>query len=184
MRAFVALELPDPEVISRIVSLQQDLKGCGADVRLVERQNLHFTLKFLGEISEEMGKEAGRKLGELELSGCDATIMGAGVFPGVKRPNVIWVGVSAEDKEPVTQLGEAVIRALEGIGEEDRRGFQPHLTVARVRSPRNLQALSAVLDANSNTVFGRVRLAEIKLKLSVLTPRGPIYSDMGVYPLK
>lgn len=184
MRAFVALEIPSEHVLSKIVEFQQELSKCGADIKLVERQNLHFTVKFLGEVSEAEADEAGRRLERLGLSCVEVTVMGVGAFPSVTRPNVVWVGVAAGGRELITHLAEDAIGALEGIGKEEQRGFQPHLTLARVRSGRNREALSSWVRRRSDVTFGTVRLSEIKLKSSVLTPRGPVYSDVGVYQLK
>lgn len=184
MRAFVALELPSEQVLREIVALQQELAKCGADIKLVDRQNLHFTVKFLGEISEDQARESGRRLEGLGLAGGEVTVIGVGAFPGLKRPNVVWAGVAPGDTALITHIAEVAIGALEGIGEKDQRGFQPHLTLARVRSGRNREALSSFIRQNSDRTFGTVRLSEIKLKSSLLTPKGPIYSDIGVYPLK
>ena len=184
LRAFIALELPSDEILGRLVALQRDLAQLGGDVKLVEKQNLHFTVRFLGEITDEQAAEARTRLGSLTLNGGEVTVMGVGAFPTVTRPSVVWVGVALEDRALITQIAEVTIAALEGIGEKDERGFQPHLTLARVRSGRNREAISSFIRQNADRSFGRVRLNEIKLKSSVLTPKGPIYSDVGVYILK
>jgi len=183
LRAFVALELPSEQVIANIVSIQQELTKCGADIKLVERQNLHFTVKFLGEITSDQAEEAKRRLGSLQLGSVEVMIGGVGAFPGATRPSVIWLGVSERDRPALAELARSAIRALEGIGEDDRRGFQPHLTLARVRSGKNMDALSSFIRLKSEAEIGTVRLNEIKLKSSILTPRGPVYADIGVYRL-
>ena len=183
MRAFVALDIPNPAILNEMVALQQELARSGADIKAVERENLHFTVKFLGEVSEGLAKEADRRLMALQLTGGEVTVMGVGAFPKEERPNVIWAGVAQEDRPIIASVAEAAIRALDGIGERDERGFQPHITLARVRSGRNREALASLIRENQARVFGKVRLTEIKLKSSVLTPKGPVYNDIGVYPL-
>ena len=184
MRAFVALEIPSEQVLEELVRFQHEVSESGADLKIVERENLHFTVKFLGEISEELAREADRRLAALSLQAVGITVRGVGAFPGGGRPRVVWVGVAPQEQVTLGGLAASAIGALEGIGERDERGFQPHVTLARVRSERNNEALVALIRRNSEREFGRARLAELKLKSSVLTPRGPIYRDVGVYSLK
>jgi len=183
MRAFVALEIPDPAVLDRIVSVQKEIFATGADVKLVERENLHYTVKFLGEISQAQAAEASSRLNGLKLNSVEIDVQGIGVFPSSSRPRIIWVGAAEEDAAKVSALAGEVIKSLQGLGESDSRPFRPHLTIARVRSARNVRELSAAVARSGNMVFGRVKLAALKLKSSVLTPKGPVYSDVGVYPL-
>jgi 2'-5' RNA ligase len=184
LRVFVAIDIPDPGVVDRMVAFQGELSATGADLKLVERQNLHFTVKFLGEISEVQAKEAATRLRALELAGAEVTLKGVGAFPRPSRPSVVWVGLSREDAEKVNPIATSVVKALEGIGERDDRPFQAHITVARVRSGRNKEALESFLGSNTERVFGRVRLAALELVSSVLTPKGPIYSDLEEYSLR
>jgi 2'-5' RNA ligase len=184
LRAFVALDVPDEQVLDRMVDMQVEMARCGVDVKLVERVNLHFTVRFLGELSESQAKEADRRLRALELRGGEVTLMGVGAFPKETRPNIVWAGVAPKDRETVVQIAEASIKALDGLGQRDERAFQPHITLARVRSGRNKEALSSLIQLNAGRVFGSMRLKEMKLKSSVLTSQGPIYSDIGAYSLK
>jgi RNA 2',3'-cyclic 3'-phosphodiesterase len=183
MRGFVALEVSDRDTLESLVGFQAELKGTGADLKLVGAQNLHFTVKFLGELSDAQVAEARTRLAGLRLSGAEVEVRGVGAFPSASRPRVVWAGLPTEDEGKVAPIAEAVIGALRGIGEEDRRGFQAHITLARVRSARNVGALGALLEANRTKRFGRVGLAQLKLKSSTLTPDGPTYADVGVYPL-
>ncbi|MDV3277205.1 MAG: RNA 2',3'-cyclic phosphodiesterase [Nitrososphaerales archaeon] len=184
MRVFVALNIPDARVIDRMVAFQGELSATGADLKLVERQNLHFTVKFLGEISEAQAKEAATRLRALKLTGIEATVKGVGAFPRPSRPSVIWVGVAHDDEARVNPLATSVVKALEGIGESDDRPYQAHITIARVRSGRNKEALESFLMTNSERDFGGVKLASLNLVSSLLTPKGPVYTDLEVYPLE
>jgi 2'-5' RNA ligase len=183
MRAFVALEIPEPRVVDALVEAQGRLSATGADLKLVERENLHFTVKFIGDVSESQAAEADSRLKRLSLQGPEVEVKGVGAFPNAARPSVVWAGVAPDDEEPVDRIAESVISALEGIGEKDSRPYRAHLTLARVRSARNAQALSAAIRAESGCSFGRVKLSSFKLKSSKLTPAGPVYSDIGDYPL-
>jgi 2'-5' RNA ligase len=183
LRAFVALEISEPKVLDALVAFQQELSRTRADLKLVERENLHFTVKFLGEISESQTKEADARLKGLHLSSAQVEVRGVGAFPSVGRPNVIWVGVPESQEVSVLRIAQSAIGALEGIGETDRRPFRAHVTLARLRSGRQSKELASLLNANSNRTFGPLALKQLKLKSSVLSPTGPTYSDVGVYSL-
>jgi len=182
VRAFVALEIPG-EVVDALVHTQRELEATGADIKLVERENLHLNLKFLGEISDAEASEAKSRLSRLSLKGAEVTVRGVGAFPTPARPRVVWAGIASEDESLVTPIAEGVINALQGIGEKDDRPFRPHITLARVRSGRSITNLAEAMRHSAGTEFGTVRLREIKLKSSSLTPNGPIYRDEGVYLL-
>ena len=182
MRAFVALEVPG-QVLDSLVVFQKEIWATGADIKLVERQNLHFTVKFLGEISEAQAADAGTRLGSLSLKGAEVEVRGAGAFPTASRPRVVWAGVAPEHEALVAPIAQQIIGALEGIGERDDRPFRAHITMGRVRSGRNIHQLGELLRQSADRRFGAVRLSELKLKSSTLTPSGPMYNDIGVYRL-
>lgn len=183
MRAFVAIEVPD-RVLDSLAAFQEEISTTGADIKLVERQNLHFTLKFLGEISEAQAAGVQSRLGSLALKGAEVEVNGAGAFPSPARARVVWAGVAREHVSMVEPIAHEVIRSLEGIGERDDRPFQAHITLGRVRSDRNMRQLGELLRTNSTRQFGTAMLSELKLKSSVLTPTGPVYTDIGAYRMK
>ena len=184
MRAFVALDVPQENVLKQLISVQGELSETRADLKIVARENLHFTVKFLGEMSEAQVKEAESRMAALDVKGAEVNLRGVGAFPHPRRPRVIWVGVASEDTPKIFQLADTVIAALEGIGETEERGFQAHITLARVRSGRNKEALFTFLEKHANHEFGVMRFETLKFKSSELTPRGPIYTDIGVYKLR
>lgn len=183
MRAFLAFEV-SPEVIESLTKVQEELKGTKADLKLVELENLHFTVKFLGEIPESMVEEIDRRIRTLALSKIEVDVQGLGAFPDGKHPRVVWAGVSSKDFDRISKSAQQVIDALQGIGETDERPFHPHITVARVRSARNASELRTLLGAYATKEFGRTPIATLKLKSSTLTPSGPIYADIKVYALQ
>jgi len=182
VRAFVALEIPR-DVADSLIQAQKELEATGADVKLVERENLHLNLKFLGELSNAEVSEVTSRLGRLSLKGADVSVRGVGAFPTSARPRVVWAGIAPEDEPSVIPIAREVLSVLEGIGQRDDRPFKPHITLARVRSGRNMRELAEVLHRMAGREFGEVGLREIKLKSSTLTPSGPIYRDEGVYLL-
>ncbi|TLY05605.1 MAG: RNA 2',3'-cyclic phosphodiesterase, partial [Thaumarchaeota archaeon] len=119
-----------------------------------------------------------------ELGRAAVTLEGVGAFPSSVHPNVIWAGVAQADRGKIVPMAERVIAELRGIGEEDSRPFEPHITLARVRSAAKREALVSFLQLNATRKFGSAELTHLKLKSSELTPRGPVYADVGVYPLR
>ena len=182
MRAFVALEISGRAADS-LVDFEKELLAAGADIKTVERENLHLNLKFLGDVTEAQAAEVQSRLGSLALKGAEAVVRGVGAFPSPSRPRVVWAGVAHEHEGQVTQIAQQVIESLEGIGERDDRPFRAHVTLGRVRSGRNIRELGELLRKNSGREFGTVSLSEVKLKSSVLTPEGPVYRDIGVFRL-
>ena len=183
MRAFVALEIGNAGVIDSLVEAQKRLAGTGADLKLVERENLHFTVRFLGEISARDAAEVDSRLKALSLAGGDAQVSGIGAFPNVARPRVLWSGVAPPGDALVTSIARSVQESLAGIGLPEEGVFRPHVTIARVRSARNSERLATVLRSSASSPFGTATLSSLKLKSSVLTPAGPVYTDLGAYPL-
>jgi 2'-5' RNA ligase len=182
VRAFVALEISG-KVAESLAQAQKELEATGADLKLVERENLHLNLKFLGEISEGQASEVKSRLARLSLKGADVAIRGVGAFPTPSRPRVVWAGVAREDENLVVPIAEFVITALEGIGERDERPFRPHITLGRVRTGRNMRELVEALRRNEDREFGTAGVRAVKFKSSALTPTGPIYRDEGVFSL-
>ena len=182
MRAFVALEVSE-EVLDSLSKFQAEISSTGCDLKLVERENLHFTVKFLGEITEGQATEALTRLGELRLGRTEAEVQAAGAFPSANRPRVVWAGVAKQSEPSMNAIANRVIQSLDGIGEKDDRPFQAHITLGRVRSDRNIDRLTELLAASSQRTFGTSPIGEVKLKSSLLTPNGPIYKDVGVFPL-
>src|SRR2546422_10918532 len=111
-----------------MVSVQEELRKTQADLKVVSRENLHFTVKFLGEISEWQAREADKRVKSLELSRAAVTLEGGGPFPSPGHPNVIWAGVAQADRGKIVPMAEMGIAELPGNGEEGSRPFVRHST--------------------------------------------------------
>jgi len=183
MRVFIAVDLESREALANLTALQRLLLESGADVKLVEPQNLHFTIKFLGEVDASVVSEVKWVLSKIESPTIKIVYQGVGAFPSLSHPNVIWVGSDKEGGALLTKLASIVESRIAHLKLGDHKPFVPHLTVARVRSGRNKDALIKIINSNLNTVFGEDTLTKIKLKKSDLTPKGPIYTDLYVKPL-
>lgn len=182
LRAFLAFEV-SPEVRESLMRVEDEIRQTRADVKPVEKDNLHFTVKFLGDVPDSVVAEIDRRMGALALERIEVMVKGLGAFPDAKRPRVVWAGASPETAPRLAETGKRILEAIRGLGQEDSRGFSPHITVARVRSPRNQEALTALIRGCSGREFGATTITSLKLKSSTLSPRGPTYADVREYAL-
>jgi len=182
MRAFLAFEVAEG-VIAKLLAAQEELKRTGADLGTVSRDNIHFTVRFLGDVPDGVALEIDTRMKRLDLRSIEVAVRGIGVFPDLQRPRVVWAGVAPEDASGMETLSKGIIESLDGIGRPDDHEFHAHITLARVRGPRNKDALASHVRKNESLDFGTTRIASLKLKSSVLTPSGPIYSDVREYAL-
>ena len=172
------MEIVSTKILDNLLTLGKELIATGATVKLVEAQNIHVTLRFLGNISRSRVEEVSKLLDEVEFYPFDIELRDVGVFPNLRRVNVVWVGIDRGAVELLNVFNQLEGK-LTGIGFKlDRRGFSPHITVARVSSGRNRDALIEMISNWSDREFGGFRVNAIQLKKSVLTPRGPIYSTL------
>jgi 2'-5' RNA ligase len=179
VRCFVAVEVDNRGVLDALGRVQAGLVGSGGDLKPVERENIHLTLKFLGDVDEGLLDEVKRIVSSLSFEPFRMALAETGVFPNLRRPRVIWAGVS----EGADELG-AIFRTIEegfvGLGfKREGRRFNPHITIARVRSDRNRDWLVEEVLRHGEVVFGGFEVGSVKLKRSVLTPRGPVYSTLA-----
>jgi len=178
-RSFVAVECHDGHLHSRFAEAQGLIETTDASVKLVEVKNIHITLKFLGDIEDYQVEEVSQVIRDITFEPFQFTVEGAGVFPNLKRPKTIWAGITSGVGELVNVFNEVNV-GLARLGfEKDRRRFQPHLTIARVRGGQNRDRLVDALLGLEEMEFGAVNVDRIYLKKSLLTQRGPIYSTMA-----
>ena len=189
IRAFVAIELPEEakahlaEAIRRL--RDADING----VRTSRPEGIHLTLKFLGDITH-------RQLGPIEKALRAAieehdpfrlTLGEPGVFPNAGRPRVLWIGVNG-DFTALEALAGAVEVGLTPLGfPRDKRGFNAHLTVARIRDEtpdRDRQRAAQVLHARDEESMIEIDVNTVSLMRSTLRPTGAIYDCLVSFPLK
>ena len=181
VRSFVALELKDESIKGKIRELQESLLRTGAQIKGVEPQNIHLTLKFLGETPEGSIPEIVEALSSIEMPKFSLHFNGIGAFPSMYRMNVIWIGVS-EGAEQVGNLHRQIEERLAKYGRPE--DFHAHLTVVRVKGGRNLSALAEAIDSLHDADFGTIDFLEFQFKKSILTPSGPVYTDIATFRLK
>jgi RNA 2',3'-cyclic 3'-phosphodiesterase len=184
LRAFVASELPG-ELLSALEQVQTDLRQRGVRARWVRAGSIHLTLKFLGNIpaeqvtavAEAMQAAAGR------YSLLHLKAAGIGVFPGLRRPRVLWVGLSGETTG-LTDLQQDLDRGLSTLGfAKEERGFRAHLTIGRF-SERESVLTAEMLASYAARTFGEFVVRELVLFQSDLQPAGPVHTALARAQLK
>ena len=178
MRSFIAVEVSDKEVMGRILTFQKAIADTNADLKLVEAENIHITLRFLGEIPASMVEKISGGLKKIQFSPFEVEFREVGVFPSLRRINVVWIGIHSGVIELIDIFNQIESRLKELGFRPDARGFRPHVTVARVRSARNKERLAEVILGMRDEKFGTMLVDSVKLKKSILTPKGPIYSTL------
>lgn len=175
MRTFVAIEVQNDDVLSSIAKLQSDFE---IKATPVSKQNIHFTLLFLGEISEETTENVKKALSTIVFKPIEASFTHVGAFPNPKFPRVIWIGTDETSAKQLVELASQVEQRLEPLGFRSDRPFKPHLTIFRIKNKVN--DISKKIERFKVVELGKDVISELKFKQSVLTPTGPIYSDLQV----
>jgi RNA 2',3'-cyclic 3'-phosphodiesterase len=183
IRSFLAIELPKSFRLEceRIITA---LKKTGADVKWVRPDNIHLTVKFLGNISEDavprLAHDVGQAVGR--YAPITLRLQKTGVFPNPNKPRVIWLGLDGHI-ERLTRFKTDVEQAASLSGfEPERRPFQPHLTLGRMRSGHNRPELLDAL-TKLNPVALEFTAPEIVLVKSDLKPTGAVYTTLQRLPL-
>lgn len=184
MRAFLGIALPDA-VRSSLVSLQRQLGESGADVKWVEPDHLHVTLKFLEEITDEQRRRVEELLTRVAEGGGSFTLglKQVGAFPGAGAPRVLWVGVH-EGRETVVRIAQAIEQGCQTIGlRREERPFAAHVTLGRVRSLRRRERLVQCLQVAAWEPPEPFEVSALTLYRSELHPSGPRYTVLAAFPL-
>jgi 2'-5' RNA ligase len=182
MRTFIALDIEENvrQNISNFMEKVSALQNKG--VKFVESNNLHVTIKFIGDIPQENVDSVISTLGEIASEPFEVDIKGIGGFPSNDRqPRVLWVGI--EKNEALLRLFDAVDRRLFTAGiSRDQKPFYPHLTIARAKTEIK-QELMDLIQIYRTKYFGSFQVKEFYLFKSELTGKGPIYSKIKAFPL-
>ena len=179
IRSFLAIELPEP-ILGKIEGVQGDLKSAHADVRWVNPEKIHLTLKFFGNIEEsridpifKSIEEAIRNTPPFSLK-----VRGVGAFPHLNNPRVIWMGL-VDRREILTSFQKQIEIQLEKIGfQSEDRPLHPHLTLGRVKSSKGKRELVEKMEKHKEEEFGDFQVERVVLFKSDLRPTGPIYTPL------
>lgn len=183
MRCFVAIELP-PQVHDRLADLQNRLGTVGRAVRWTRVDQIHLTVKFLGDVPDDQvpavcaaAKEVARRFDPFPLD-----VRGAGCFPPAGQARIVWAGI-AEAPQPLADCQEACEQAYAALGfKPEGRRFHPHLTIGRVRDARASRDIRAAVEKEAAFPAGTFTAGELTVFQSVLRPTGPTYTVIARAP--
>ncbi|MFO8034289.1 MAG: RNA 2',3'-cyclic phosphodiesterase [Candidatus Bipolaricaulota bacterium] len=181
MRLFFCVELPE-DVRRLLTERSRELRRKLGTAKWVTPENMHITLRFLGELGEDTAREIQDMAAELakEAEPFQVELETLGAFPRAERARVLWVGPAARH-ERFARLAHGLEEAVQAAGlPPERREASPHVTLARFRSPRNVAQVIAPLPEGPLAV----PVEELVLMSSVLGPQGPTYSPVARLPLK
>ncbi len=184
MRCFIALELDDA-IKGKLQFAQQLFKGVrGGRIGWCSREQMHLTLKFLGEAAEDMIPKIVQAIetAARDIPPFDMIVEGLGAFPPSGSPRVLWVGVRENDI--LTRLQQRIEDNVSPLGfaPEDRR-FTPHLTLGRVKERIDARACRDIIQRNKDLAAGTQHVRRIVLFSSTLRPTGAIYDHVAEIPL-
>jgi RNA 2',3'-cyclic 3'-phosphodiesterase len=180
-RTFIAID-PGKEIRARLVSLQEALARAETEVKWVERENLHVTLLFLGEVDERDLPAVCKAVGEVAAHtlAFPMSVEKASSFGSPRRPRTLWAGVG-EGTQTLRALHDALEAPLLELGcyRREERQYTPHITLGRVKGDRSNDQLAAALARNAGWRGGETLVREVHVMGSELTPQGPVYTVLS-----
>lgn len=182
LRAFLAIDV-DEDLKAKMYKIVKQFKQIDANIKYVELENLHLTLKFFGDIDTEGIDLLSSKI-EQVVSNFDAftiKIKGCGAFPNANRIKVIWLGL--DDDETIRQLHDELDKQFVKLGFDKDRKFSSHLTIGRMKSAKGKDKVKSTIEEFKDVEIGEMSVDKIILKKSTLTPSGPIYEDLEIFEL-
>jgi len=184
IRTFIAVNIT-PEIIEKMAMVQTALRNAETAVQWARPDGLHLTLQFLGEVSEAHVPLIGQQLAKVirTTKPFPITIAGVGAFPTMHHPRIVWAGVTegAQALRALATKVEHAMRTLDFSPEE--HPFTPHVTLGRVKSPRETALLLTRLAQYADQSFGVMIVREIAVMRSILSPAGAQYTPMRVLAL-
>lgn len=182
LRAFLAIDI-DEDLKAKIYRVIKEFGQIDANIKYVELENLHLTLKFFGDIDTEGLDVLSSKISDVvsNFDSFNVKIKGCGAFPNTNRIKVIWLGI--DEDETVKRLHDELDREFVKLGFDKDKKFSTHLTVGRMRSGKNKDKVKSKIEEFSEVEIGEMAVERIILKKSTLTPQGPIYEDLEVFEL-
>ena len=182
IRSFVALEL-SAEVRTNLTKLLKALQRMPAPIKWVEPENLHLTLKFLGEVAEGQIATITATLSAIAQATLPFTfaVKGGGGFPDLRRPRILWVGVEAPQE--LLTLQRQIEQGMERLGfAHEGRPYHPHITIGRVKAMQGIAPVLATLRGHADVSFGVVTVRHLTLFRSDLSREGPTYTPLAQLP--
>ena len=177
IRSFVSIDISSKDCINELQNKILDEEGWEIhQVKPVEKQNLHFSIIFLGEVTPTILERLKSKLLCLKFEPFTIIYTGLGVFPSATNPRIIWIGTDFEGGERLSSLARRLVESIKDVGFTPDKPFIPHVTLFRLKDSR--LRVQDMLKRYNNVRFGSDLIDRINLKRSELTRSGAIYSDI------
>jgi 2'-5' RNA ligase len=179
IRTFIAVDLP-ASIISLLEKVQQELKPLRLGARWVRPENIHLTIRFLGDIDPGDIDKIGGAMSEAaeQFASITLAVGGVGVFPGIKRPRVIWVGLGGQI-QLLMELQRKLEDNLETIGfPKEKRPFKGHLTLGRIKAAVNPNTIRQIIQEYADLGSQEFTAERIILYKSDLRPSGAVYTQL------
>ena len=174
-RLFVALRLPTP-IRALLIAAMGGISGA----RWQRDDQLHLTLRFIGEVDRHLASDIHAALGAVHHPAFELALNGLGLFDRRGAPETVWAGVTPQ--EPVQSLHKKVDQALARVGiAPEQRAFLPHITLARLKPSSG--TVRNMMDSSGGLTSPRFRVESFALVESKLTPDGAVYTDVETYKL-
>jgi 2'-5' RNA ligase len=188
LRTFIAVDF-SPEIIRKINEIIDYFKTQTPEraLKWVAPKNLHLTIKFLGEVPEEKIEQIKSLIKETlnDVKSFQIGVEKLGMYPNPQKPRVVWLGITGAG--PLKEIHKMLEPQLQKADiQPDRRGFSPHLTIARIRRNADIQSVKEIGEILSKFTVGSLgscTVDHIVLYKSELTPQGPIYTVLLSSPL-
>ena len=176
MRLFIAIKIPE-EIKDYFCGIQREIVDSKNKIRLVNKDNMHLTLKFLGEVQPNKVEILNKNLKEIAFKPFSVNLDAIGIFPSEDYIRVVWVGLKPE--EPILELQKNIDENLKKLFKKER-DFKPHLTIARIKyiedKKQFVDKLKQITVDNK-----KIEVNNFKLVKSTLTPKWPVYEDLEVF---
>lgn len=179
VRAFICVEITNEGIVNKFLNEVENLSSFKG-VRPVRANQLHLTLKFLGDVNLIQIEKIKESLDTIDLSFFDINIFGIGCFPNFNNIRVIWIGIT-DGRKKLVKLASTIDTKMNELGfQKEKREYSPHITLARIKRidySTKLQ-LKDIIIKKRKIEFGNETISNIILKKSTLTPQGPIYENI------
>lgn len=176
MRVFIAIEIPE-SIKDYIAELQEKIYDKNNKIRSVNKNNMHLTLKFLGEVQPHNVNQIKEILKKIKVSKFSVCLDKIGVFPSESYIRVIWIGLEPEDK--ILELQNNIDEKLKKLFKREKK-FKPHLTLARVKFIEDKKKFIGKLK-KIGVENKKIGIKNFKLIKSTLTREYPIYEDLEIF---
>lgn len=184
IRSFLAIEI-DNDLIPKIANVQNSFKKTNTNIKYVSTENMHLTLKFFGNIEEEMVEDISLIIQKVisNYSSFDLAIENCGSFPNENNIKVLWLGIANSENNKIANLQKDLDKEFKKLGFKKEKNFISHLTIGRVKNSKNKAEIKNKIAKFKDIKIGKMTVNKISLKKSTLTSNGPIYEDINVFNL-